>query len=360
MKRPRMWTVWAATLVLVAGCTRGDAGPVLIAASSDEAPAATTAAAPTWSTAAPLPERRTEVSATSDGSRLFLIGGFGPPTTAGQRASAPRTMWIYDPETDSWTDGGQIPEGVHHAGFVHVDGRLFIVGGFRETGFAPTPAVRIFDLASGTWSEGAPMPTPRGAMAVLVLNGRIHAIGGNVAGRDALHQHHAGAAITEDNSVAVHEVYDPRVNRWETLPPMRTPRNHHAGVAVNGRIHVLAGRAEGDFELTDHEIFDSSSGTWIAGPPLPTGRSGVAIVERQGWLYVFGGETFNEPRRTFDDAERFEPRSGTWERLPPMPSARHGLAAAVLGENIHVLSGGPEPAFTYGDMHEVLSPGGSR
>jgi N-acetylneuraminic acid mutarotase len=360
MKPVRMWYYLAATAVLVAGCTRGDAGPVLIAANSEEPLSPTRVAAPSWSTAAPLPELRTEVSATTDGSRLFLIGGFGPPTRDGQRASAPRSMWVYDPETDSWTEDGQIPEGVHHAGFVHVDGRLFIVGGFRETGFEPTPAVRIYDLASRTWSEGAPMPTPRGAMAVLVLNGRIHTIGGNVAGREALHQHHAGAQITGDNSVAVHEVFDPRANRWEALPPMRTARNHNAGVAVNGRIHVLAGRAEGSFELTDHEIFDSPSGSWIAGPPLPTGRSGVAIVERQGWLYVFGGETFNDPRRTFDDAERFDPRSGTWERLPPMPTARHGLAAAVLGENIHVVSGGPDPAFTYGDMHEVLSSAGSR
>jgi N-acetylneuraminic acid mutarotase len=360
MKRLRTWYLLAATPLLVTACTRGDAGPVLIAANSEERAVESTPGPTAWSTAAPLPEQRTEVSATTDGSRLFLIGGFGPPTREGQRASAPRGMWVYDPQSDSWSDGGQIPEGVHHAGFVHLDGRLFIVGGFRETGFEPTPAVRIYDLARGTWSEGSPMPTPRGAMAVAVLNGRIHAVGGNVAGRDALHEHHAGAEITEDNSVAVHEVYDPRTDRWETLPPMRTPRNHHAGIALNGRLHVVAGRAQGDFELTEHEIFDPSAGSWIAGPPLPTGRSGVAVVERGGHLYVFGGETFNEPRRTFADAERFDPRSGSWERLPEMPTARHGLAAAVLGNNIHVVSGGPQPAFTYGDTHEVLSLGGAR
>lgn len=99
--------------------------------------------APTWSTRAPLPDTRTEVSVTTDGNRLYLVGGFAPATVGGSSTTAPRRMWVYDGPTDQWAPAGDIPEGVNHAGFVHLDGRLYIVGGFRETSFTPTGAVRI-------------------------------------------------------------------------------------------------------------------------------------------------------------------------------------------------------------------------
>jgi N-acetylneuraminic acid mutarotase len=135
-------------------------------------------------------------------------------------------MWSYDPGSDTWRQEGDIPEGVNHAGLVHLDGRLYIVGGFRETSFEPTGAVRIYDLATRQWSDGAPMPTPRGAGAIVVLAGRIHAIGGNASGANAVHEHDR-PTIASDNSVGTHEVYDPRTNSWQRLAPMPTARNHH-------------------------------------------------------------------------------------------------------------------------------------
>jgi hypothetical protein len=134
-----------------------------------------------WTTRAELPEIRTEISAAADGRRIYLAGGFGPPASAGERAAAPRRLWIYDPSTDEWSSPTELPEGVHHAGMVHLDGRIYIVGGFRETSFEPVGHVRIYDIAANAWRDGRPSPTPRGAGAIAVLNGRIHWIGGNAA-----------------------------------------------------------------------------------------------------------------------------------------------------------------------------------
>lgn len=309
--------------------------------------------APRWIDRAPFPEARTEVSATTDGRYIYLAGGFGPPE-GDERASSPRTLWRYDGEADRWTPLTEIPEGVHHAPFQHHDGRLYILGGFRETSFDPVANVRIYDLASDRWSEGAPMPTPRGAAGWTLLDGRIHVIGGNVSEREAVADQ-PGARVTDDRSVNVHEAYDPATDTWTRLRPMPTPRNHLGAAAVNGRIHAVLGRADGDYTLTTHEIYDAASDAWIAGPPAPTGRSGVAVLEYGGHVYAFGGERLGDAdRRTFDDAERFDPRTGRWERLPPMPTARHGLGAAPLDGGIHVISGGPRPAFTFGDAHERL------
>lgn len=319
-------------------------------------------AQPRWVNRAPLPERRTEVSVTTDGRYIYLAGGFGPPEGDGG-ATAPRTLWRYDPGVprtsgydpggDQWVALTDIPAGVHHAPFQYHDGRLYILGGFRETSFDPVGNVRIYDLASGRWSEGAPMPTPRGAAGWTVLEGRIHVIGGNVAGPDG--HDHAGDRMTEDNSVNTHEAYDPATDRWVRLRPMPTPRNHLGAATANGRIHAVLGRADGNFVMTTHEMYDPAADAWTAGPPVPTGRSGVAVVEHGGSVYAFGGERLDaDNRRTFDDAERFDPSTNQWERLRAMPTPRHGLGAASIGGAIHVISGGPQPAFSFGDAHERL------
>jgi hypothetical protein len=307
-----------------------------------------------WTQLAPVPQSRTEVSVTTDGRTIYLIGGFGVPQNG--EPTAPREMFAYDSETDRWSTAGRIPEGVNHAGFLYHDGRLYLVGGYVENTFEPTGAVRIYDIEGGRWRDGAPMPTPRGALAYAVLNGKIHTIGGTVAPPEPLDDHdHEGGRV--DHSVGTHEVYDPATDTWDQRAAMPTARNHHVAAAVDGRIYVTAGRFSTNFTMTTTEVYDPSTDRWTEAPPLPTGRSGVAGAVFDGWMYVFGGETFDPgAERTFDAAERFSPRERRWEKLPPMPTARHGLGAAPVGSAIYVVSGGPEPGFSFGTANERFVP----
>jgi N-acetylneuraminic acid mutarotase len=326
---------------------------VFLVAACDTAPGSGNTVPARWEPRAPVPEARTEVSVTADGTLIYLIGGFR--AEAGGSPSAPRAMFAYDPAADRWTTAGEIPEGVNHAGFAAVGGKLYIVGGFRENTFSPTGAVRIYDPAARTWRDGATMLTPRGALAVAVADGKIHAIGGNAAGGASLPPQEHGAP-QPDNSVGTHEVYDPATDGWTRLAPMPTPRNHLGAAAIAGKIHLGGGRVPGNMELTTHEIYVVAAGSWTAGPPVPSGRSGIAVVAHQGLVYVFGGETVRTlSAKTFDDAERFDPATGRWERLSPMPTARHGLGATSFGEAIHVLSGGPQPGFAFGTANERLT-----
>jgi N-acetylneuraminic acid mutarotase len=307
----------------------------------------------TWETRAPVPEARTEGSATTDGNLVYLVGGFQPGTGAGP-APAPRALLAYDPAADGWTAVDTIPEGVNHAGFAALNGRLYVVGGYRDTTFQPTGTVRVYDLASGTWSTAAPLRTPRGALAVVALDGRLHAIGGNVSDTTGLLAEDHGI-IGQDGSVATHEVYDPGTNTWSRARPMITSRNHLGAAVANGRIYVVGGRLNGDFELRSHEVYDPGTGEWSAIEALPTGRSGIAVVSHRNMVYVFGGETFGpSPAKTFDEAERYDPATGRWERLPPMPTARHGLGAAPIGDAIYVVSGGADPGFAFSTANERL------
>lgn len=324
---------------------------VILLAACGPSPGAGDTVPARWESRAPMPEARTEVSVTADGARIYVAGGFRAEPGGGP--SAPRAMFAYDPATDRWTTVGEIPEGVNHAGFAAVAGKLYIVGGFSENTFAPTGAVRIYDPSAGTWRDGAAMPTPRGALAVAVVDGKIHAIGGNAPAGAGLPPHEHGAPQA-DNSVATHEVYDPATDAWTRLAPMPTSRNHLGAAVIAGRIHVIGGRNSTTMELSTHEIYDPTARAWTAGPPVPTGRSGIAVVAHRGRVYVFGGETVMGQSRTFDETERFDPATRRWERLPPMPTARHGLGAAPVGEAIYVISGGPRPGFAFGNANERL------
>ncbi|WP_181421971.1 Kelch repeat-containing protein [Halomonas sp. LBP4] len=296
-------------------------------------------AAGEWRRMAPLPEARTEVSVATDGERIFLAGGF---LQAGERdATAPRTLFVYDPGDDRWEALTELPRGVNHAGFEYHDGRLYVIAGFDEASFTPTDAFHIYDIDADQWRQGPVVPTPRGALATAVLDGRIHAIGGTTHGRE---------------DVGVHEVYDPQSDLWSQLAAMPTPRNHHRAAAIDGRIVVLAGRDDSTFRLTTNEIYHPDDDRWEEGAPVPTGRSGVSATALDDWVYLFGGETFTPERRTFDEAERYHLEEDRWERLPAMPTARHGLDAAAVEGAIYVIAGGPEAGFAFSDLNERLIP----
>ena len=322
---------------------------------------------PRWERLAPVPEARTEGSVTTDGRRIFLLAGFtAPPSGTIRNGEVPvtRDILIYDPATNSWEDGGQMPVATHHTDFVRVGERSYLVGGYEGSGFGPrTDGVWIYDPATGDWREGgSPMPTPQGGLALSVLDGKIHAIGGTVANPDVLDR--SEHTVSElDASVGTHEVYDPATDSWERLAPMPTPRNHHIAGTVDGRIYVTGGRilgaggrATANMGITGTEIYDPATDSWSEGPPLPTGRSGSAGALLDGRFYVFGGEASDGTGRTFivDVAERFDPARNAWERLPPMPSARHGFGAAVVDGRIYAVSGGPTPAYSFATANERL------
>ena len=292
----------------------------------------------TWETLAPMPDRRTEVSVTTDGERLFVLGGFTPRLVG---ASAPLPVYSYDPATDTWSRLTDLPDGVNHASLVYLDGSLYVVGGYRRATFRPVDRLMIYGLAGGEWREGPPLPTARGALAVAVLDGRIHAIGGE---------------LTNGNNTGVHEIYDPVTNSWTSAAPMPTVRNHHAAATVGNEIIVIAGRNGQTSTMTVNEIYGASTDTWRTGTDVPTGRSGVAAVSLGRFVYLFGGEQFTVQTGTFDEAERYDPAANSWARLPNMPTARHGLGAAVVDGLIYVISGGPTAGFAFSDLNERLTP----
>ena len=285
-----------------------------------------------WTSLAPLPTPRQEVAVAALRGHIWVMGGFGAaaePTAAAES---------YDPATNAWTARPLLPTAVHHAAAVTVGERLFVLGGYTggRVRWEPVGDVWEWNEARGAWEARAPMPTPRGALAAAVLNGRIHALGG--AQRDALN---------------VHQVYDPATNVWKTVNAMPTARDHLAAVAFQDRIWALGGRSSFlGTQYANVEIYDPAADAWRTGPPLPRGRGGLAAATLLDRIVVFGGEA---PFRIFEATEMYEPAGNRWIAMAPMPTPRHGIGAAVVGAQIYVPGGGREPGFAATDVNEAYT-----
>lgn len=100
----------------------------------------------------------------------------------------------------------------------------------RAYGKEALRSVEVYDPATDTWSERSPMPEGRHAMAAaLGADGKIYVVGGAVSYSEPV----------GSRSVFV---YDPETDRWSEGPPLRHGRFHHA-VAVDamGRIYAVGG-----------------------------------------------------------------------------------------------------------------------
>ncbi len=300
-----------------------------------------------WATAAPASTKRTEVAAAALDGRIYVVGGFEQPGLSNVlHLAITSAVEAYDPATDRWTAKAPLPVGLHHAGIGAVGRRLYVIGGYKQSGLSVWQAVATvyaYDPASDTWTERASMPTARGALAVAVHDGRLYAIGG-----------YDGKA----NSAAV-EVYDPEADQWTARAPLPTPRDHLAAAAVSGKIYAIGGRLKGDYRrnLSVTEAYDVGADRWTRVADLPTARSGITAAQVDGMIYVLGGEG---GEGTFDENEAYDPAQDRWYAMAPMPTARHGLGSAAVQHRIHVISGGPSPGGSFSDLNEIFIPPANR
>jgi N-acetylneuraminic acid mutarotase len=296
-----------------------------------------------WRTAAPAPTKRTEVAAAALNNKIYVVGGFEQPGLSNMLDLAiTPALEEYDPSTDRWTSRAPMPVGLHHVGIGVAGGKLYIIGGYKQSWFSvwkPVATVYTYDPATDTWAERAPMPTPRGALSVTEYDGKLYAIGG----------------YDQKINTAAVEVYDPENNTWIERAPLPTPRDHLAAATVSGKVYVIGGRLNGDYgrNLSSTEVYDPATNRWSKAADLPTARSGITASMVGGRIYVFGGE---EGKGTFRENESYDPERDSWQGMAPMPAGRHGLGSAVVDGRIYVISGGPTPGGSFSDLNEVFTP----
>lgn len=272
------------------------------------------------------PTGRHENSAATVGDELFLLGGRGE-----------RPVDILDLKTGKWRQGAKPPREINHAQAVTFEGKIYILGAL--TGPFPqedvVPRIMIYDPASDAWSEGAELPEDRrrGGGGVVVSDGKFYMVGGNRLG------HNSGFVPWLDS-------FDPKAGTWEVLPDAPRPRDHFHAVVQDGKIYAAGGRTSAQdkgeplaLTVAPMDVFDLATRSWsTVQDPIPTPRAGVSVAAVDGLIVVMGGES-DKQKAAHNQVEAFDPKTNAWVTLPPLPVGRHGTQAIVAGNELHMIAG---------------------
>jgi hypothetical protein len=227
----------------------------------------------TWQRLADIPQAISHCGQVVDDSDpnnqiFWLAGGFlgdhpGPSTNE---------VWKYNINNDTWSSGPPLPDQRAGAPLVLLGRELHYFGGvIRQNGvyLQDYGTHWAFNLDTDTaWrtttANGqilAPMPNPRNHVGGTVLNGKIYAVGGQ----------HLGDQNTPQSEV---DVYDPATNSWSQTAPMPRAISHvTANVFVrNNLLVVTTGRMTNGVLIPNVIEYDPAANTWSELPAVPAGR----------------------------------------------------------------------------------------
>lgn len=204
--------------------------------------------------------------------RIYLFGGAG--YAARNAPPLESALEIYDLASGQVTRGAPMPEAVSSPAVAAVGGRIFAMGGVAGLPLAPRQINRtsIYDIASNTWSSGAPMPTTREKCPAVVSRDFIVVAGGYRATRTS-------------SGLDIVEAYRPRTDEWERFPALGARVSAHAAAVLNDTLFLFGNYdpAEGvvAYDLVTHTSTPLSDGF--------TGVSQAAAVTLGDTICVVGG-----------------------------------------------------------------------
>ena len=240
----------------------------------------------TWSNVAPLPVPVSQAATGAANGKIYVAGGFIGGT------SVTNALRIYDIATNTWTSGANMPTtpGVEAAAAAVVNGKFYVMGGDDFNNGLNTTF--IYDIATNTWTTGATLPDMRTNTYGTVANGLIYVYGGVIL----------PAFTTTDTLLR----YDPVANSWTNLGSAGTAgaRGNYGGVSPlgTGQLLITDGADSTGASTTSTHIFTISGATFSAGPAMIGNRAGHA----QGTLpdgRVLVADGFNTASTTVSTVE---------------------------------------------------------
>lgn len=299
-----------------------------------------------WETLDPhgRPHPRHEAAFVACEGRFYLLGG---------RRIQP--VDIYDPATQTWSQGAPPPVEIHHFQPVVWEGRILLAGAM--TGPYPhetaLPAILVYDPATDRWSEGAEIPADRrrGGAGAVVHDGTLYLVAGIIDG------HWSGHVTWLD-------ALDLRTGLWRRLADAPRARDHFQAGVLDGKIYAGGGRrsSAATNETFTHvepllDIYDLATDSWTtAAAPLPVPRAGTFSTVVDGCYLVAGGESLAQ-REAHDEVDAYDPSTGAWRALPHFARGRHGAGLIWFDHALWTCSGsgsrGGRPEL---DSLEILRP----
>lgn len=272
------------------------------------------------------PVQRHEAAFVRVGEKLYLLGG-----------RSIRPVSIYDTKSASWSEGAKPPIEMHHFQPVVYQNKIYCVAAMtgkwpKET---PTTHVYIYDPETNTWSTGDEIPEARrrGSTGNVLHNGKIYIACGIKNGHIGDHKKWMDS-------------YDPATGKWEALADAPRARDHFQAVLADGKIVAPAGRNTGILPdapfggtIAEVDVYDIASNTWETLPNnIPTKRAGNAATYYNGEVFVVGGESTTQ-EKAHAEVEVLNLKTNEWRTLSPLLEGRHGSGLLEFEGAVYIASG---------------------
>jgi formylglycine-generating enzyme required for sulfatase activity/N-acetylneuraminic acid mutarotase len=271
------------------------------------------------------------------GGKLYIIGGC---ETADWTVASTR-LQIYDPATDSWSQGRNLPIELGWPMVTVYDGLIFVFGGMRN-GAVSTDQAWSYDPAADAWSPQVPLP-------VKAMNGVAIAV------TDSIYVG-LGYQRTDQSPEGVvknfHEFYrySPADKNYTRLADAPEGACYAAVGSYEGRIYVVHGaeyetgfKKMEDYGWADGALkYDLAEDAWTK-LNVPRVQQRVffltqctSSVQHEEKLFVAGGQSFH--RRT-NTASYFDMSRELFFQIPELPGPRCCGGGGVAGDEL-ILAGG--------------------
>jgi N-acetylneuraminic acid mutarotase len=234
----------------------------------------------TWSQVASMPGvREAPNGASVINGKLYVTGGYNNLHTAEGLQKPTKTLFVYDPGTNSWARKADMPQPGCYGAQGVINGKLYVfMPPMRLCDpFADGDLVRFYryNPATDTWVRRAVPPVPGEDLsggAGGVINGKFY-----LAGRDSrLH------------------VYDPTNNTWETRASMSEPRSDMVAAVLNGKLFLVGGQSGWSDvgPMPEFEVYNPLTDTWTLKTPLTFGTVWGAAVSAGGKIFYIAGRVY--------------------------------------------------------------------
>ncbi|MEO0472479.1 MAG: galactose oxidase [Bacteroidota bacterium] len=271
------------------------------------------------------PVARHEAAYLKVNEAFYLLGGRGI-----------KPVNRFDPRSKTWSEGASTPIEMHHMQPVVWQNKIYVLCALTGPypGETPIPNVYIYDPATNQWSIGPEIPEARrrGAAGVVVYENKMYISCGIKDGHRGDHKNWL-------------DVFDPETESWDTLTNAPRARDHFQAIAANDKMYLLGGRRSSAPDnvfgnlVPEVDVYDFHTGSWSTlKDTIPHSRAGNYVARLNDAILVLGGETTRQ-EAAHAEVDALSLMDQSWSAYAPMMFGRHGTGAIVHEGSIYVASG---------------------
>ena len=270
-----------------------------------------------WTILAPMPQAAAVATAVyyPRTNKIYVFGGEDPDT--GENYNITR---IYDVASNTWTIGAPMPDvrSQSAGGYVPATGEIYIISGYN-TPFVESaqPNTWGYDPVADSWTDltsSAPFPHPAGGFAYGVINSKLYLAGG----RDGNNQ-----------LVNLTWEYDPVANTYtqKADEPGSFQNNVPGSAVASGLLWVFGGG-------------NPFAGAGVSASALPSRKARLDVSEARFPLSLAPNVKSQTFPATADNGRYYDPATDTWSSSPNMVAARSFPSGGAIGDSLLIAAGG--------------------